>query len=65
MLPTTPTPPKQNVTNYSILLYGASKCGKTSTASQADGALFLATEPGLNTLEVYQYLGTNWAGRSR
>ena len=54
MLPTTPTPPKQNVTDYSILMYGASKSGKTTTASQADGALFLATEPGLNALQAYQ-----------
>ena len=60
MLPTTPTPPKQNVTDYSVLLYGASKSGKTTTAAQAEGALFLATEPGLNALQAYQVPITSW-----
>jgi len=60
MLPTSPTPPKQSLSDYSILLYGPSKAGKTTTASQADGALFLATEPGLNALNAFQVPITNW-----
>jgi hypothetical protein len=60
MLPTSPTPPKQNLSDYSILLYGPSKSGKTTTASQADGVLFLATEPGLNALTAYQQPITSW-----
>ena len=60
MLPTSPTPPKRNLSDYSILLYGPSKSGKTTTASQADGVLFLATEPGLNALTAYQLPITCW-----
>ena len=60
MLPTAPTPQKQSVSDYSILLYGPSKAGKTTTASQADGALFLATEPGLNALNAFQVPVTSW-----
>jgi hypothetical protein len=41
-------------------MYGPSKCGKTTTASQAEDALFLATEPGLNSLSAYQIPITNW-----
>lgn len=60
MLPTAPTPPKKNLSDYSILLYGPSKAGKTTTASQAEGALFLATEPGLNALSAYQVPIIDW-----
>ena len=59
-LPTTKTPPKRLLSDVSILLYGPSKIGKSTFASQAPDAIFLATEPGLNALEVYQHPITNW-----
>ena len=60
-LPTVKTPPKRSLSDVSILLYGPSKIGKSTFASQAPGAIFLATEPGLNALEVYQHPITTWA----
>ncbi len=59
-LPTAKTPPKRSLSNVSILLYGPSKIGKSSFASQAPDAIFLATEPGLNALEVYQQPIGSW-----
>lgn len=60
MLPTTKTAPKAQLSDYTVLLYGQSKAGKTSMCSQAQDALFLATEPGLNALEVFQVSITKW-----
>lgn len=59
-LPTAKTPPKRSLSDVSILLYGNSKLGKTTWASQAPDAIFLATEPGLNALEVYQQPIRSW-----
>lgn len=59
-LPTAITPPKSTLNDVSILLYGPSKIGKSTFASQAPEAIFLATEPGLNALEVYQQPITSW-----
>jgi hypothetical protein len=41
-------------------LYGPSKLGKSTWCSQAENAVFLATEPGLNSLEVFQVPIRNW-----
>ncbi len=60
MLPTKKTPPKQALAGLTVLVYGPSKIGKSTWCSQADGALFLATEPGLNALEVYQAPVNSW-----
>ena len=60
MLPTTPTAPVFDLEQALILLYGPSKIGKSTVASQANGALFLATEPGLNALNVFQVPIGNW-----
>ncbi len=60
MLPTKKTPPKQDLAGLTLLVYGPSKIGKSTWCSQADGALFLATEPGLNALEVYQAPVNSW-----
>lgn len=54
-LPTKKTPPLANLTDYSILLYGSSGLGKTTFASQAPDVLFLATEPGTNALDCYEW----------
>jgi hypothetical protein len=60
MLPTKKTAPKPQLADYTILLYGQSKSGKSTWCSQADDALFLATEPGLNALEVFQIPIKSW-----
>lgn len=60
MLPTAKTPPKAELADLSVLWYGKTKIGKSSTCAQADGALFLATEAGLNHLETYQVPITSW-----
>ena len=60
MLPTQKTAPKAQLSDYTVLLYGASKAGKTTFCSHAPEALFLATEPGLNALEAYQVPITCW-----
>jgi hypothetical protein len=60
MLPSHKTPPKHTLADLSVLVYGPSKIGKSTWCSEADGALFLATEPGLNALEVYQIPIESW-----
>ncbi|MFH2000496.1 MAG: ATP-binding protein [Planctomycetota bacterium] len=60
MLPTEKTPIKQKVTDLTSLLYGQSKIGKSSFCSRAEGTLFLATEPGLNSLDVFQVPISSW-----
>jgi hypothetical protein len=60
LLPTTKTPPKNSLADLTIMVYGPTKIGKTTLCSQADGALFLATEPGLNALDVYQVPILTW-----
>ena len=60
MLPTTKTPPKPNLADLTVLVYGQTKIGKSTFCSQSDRALFLATEPGLNALDVYQVPVQSW-----
>lgn len=60
ILPTAKTPPRPSLADLTVLWYGQTKIGKTSTCAQADGALFLATEPGLNALDVYQAPILSW-----
>ena len=60
MLPTTKTPPKQELADLSLLLYSQPKLGKTTWCSQADAVLFLATEAGLNHLETFQVPIASW-----
>lgn len=60
LLPTAKTAPKNSLADLTVLVYGQTKIGKTTLCSQADGALFLATEPGLNALDVYQAPILNW-----
>lgn len=59
-LPVSKTPPKQKLEEQTILLYGPPKIGKSTLASQFDNPIFLATEAGLNALEVYQAPVPNW-----
>jgi alpha-galactosidase len=60
LLPTAKTPPKPNLADLTVLVYGPTKIGKSTWCSHADGALFLSTEPGLNSLEVFQTPIANW-----
>jgi hypothetical protein len=53
-LPTTKRPPKTDLRDYIVLLYGPWKIGKSTWVSEMGDVLFLATEPGLNDLEVYE-----------
>jgi hypothetical protein len=60
MLPTTKTPPKTSLADLTVLVYGPTKIGKSTWCSRAEGALFLATESGLNNLDVFQAPIANW-----
>ena len=60
MLPTQKTPPKASLNDLTVLVDGPSKIGKSTWCSQSEGALFLATEAGLNNLEVFQVPIATW-----
>lgn len=60
ILPTAKTEPKPNLADLTVLVYGQTKIGKSTFCSQSEGALFLATEPGLNALDVYQVPIQSW-----
>ncbi len=60
MLPTAKTNPKPDLADLTVLVYGQTKIGKTTFCSNSEGALFLATEPGLNALDVYQVALQSW-----
>lgn len=60
MLPQAKREQKKNLSDYNILLYGHPKTGKSTFCSQMDTPLFLATEPGLSALSVYEVPITNW-----
>lgn len=59
-LPTQKTAPKASLADMTVLAYGRNKIGKSTFCSHAEGALFLATEPGLNSLDVYQTPIATW-----
>jgi len=52
-LPATKTKPKTDLSQMIVLLYGPPKIGKSTWASTAPGAIFVATEAGLGQLSVY------------
>jgi len=60
ILPTHKTPPRTDLADLTVLMYGAPKIGKSTFCSQADHAVFLATEAGLNHLDTYQVPITSW-----
>jgi len=60
LLPTAKTPSKNSLADLTVLVYGQTKIGKTTLCAQAESALFLATEPGLNALDVFQAPILNW-----
>lgn len=59
-LPTEKTPPKSDLSDFTTLIYGPTKIGKSTFASRFPDALFLATEPGLNALSAYQMPINSW-----
>jgi hypothetical protein len=59
-LPTQKTAPKSDIKDFTVLVYGPVGIGKSEFCSHADSALFIATEPGLNALEVFQVPVTTW-----
>lgn len=60
MLPTEKTPAKTALEDLTVLIYGSPKIGKSTLASKFDAPLFLATEAGLNHLEVHQLPCPDW-----
>jgi hypothetical protein len=60
LLPTAKSQPKPNLADLTVLVYGQTKIGKSTLCSHAENALFLATEPGLNALDVFQTPIQSW-----
>ena len=56
----TKSKPKPNIEDYSLLLYGRPKVGKTSFAAEFDSPIFLMCEPGGKALSIYQNAVENW-----
>lgn len=59
-LPTKRTPPLTKITDYIVFIYGPPKVGKSTFCAKAPNVLFLATEPGLNSLDVFQIPISSW-----
>lgn len=53
-LPTTPSVIAENIIDYSFLIYGRKKIGKTSLVARFDKSLFFMFEPGTKAQSVYQ-----------
>ena len=60
LLPTARTQPKPALADLTVLVYGQTKIGKSTLCSNAEGAVFFATEPGLNALDVFQVPIQSW-----
>ncbi len=60
LLPSTKTAPKPNLADLTVLAYGQTKIGKSTFCSNSESAVFLATEPGLNALDVFQVPIQSW-----
>ncbi len=60
LLPTEKSEKNLNLSDQIILVYGRAKIGKSTFCAQFEDAIFLATEPGLNHLEVYKNNITSW-----
>lgn len=60
LLPSAKTAPKPHLADLTVLAYGQTKIGKSDFCSHAENALFLATEPGLNALDVFQAPIQSW-----
>ena len=59
-LPTESNYTGTSINNIKMLIYGASKIGKSTFASHFDNAIFAATEYGLKELKVYKVQIQSW-----
>jgi hypothetical protein len=59
-LPEERSTPSAFLGDYSFLLYGEKKIGKTTLAAQFPGAFFLMFEPGGHALRIFQREVSNW-----
>lgn len=60
LLPTKPNPPKQNLEDFILYLYGKPGIGKSTFCSQFPSPVFAATEKGLNSLTTYDVPIDSW-----
>jgi len=60
ILPTNKIGKITDLSKQVIMLYGRSKIGKSTFCSNFENALFIATEPGLNHLEVFKVNVNSW-----
>lgn len=60
-LPKEKSIPSDKLDDYTILLYGVKKIGKTSMLQYFKNILYLMFEPGAKALEIYQRAPKNWA----
>lgn len=59
-LPEKRSVPSDALQDYSILIYGKKKIGKTSLAAQFEDTLFLMCEPGGKSLSIFKVDVRNW-----
>lgn len=59
-LPTEKSAPSEVLQDYSILLFGEKKIGKTTLASMFQDNLLLCSEPGAKSLDVYKMDVRSW-----
>lgn len=59
-LPDEVNQPSDSLADYSVLIYGAKKIGKTSLCARFPDTFFMACEPGTKGLKVYTRPVRNW-----
>src|SRR5215211_4312392 len=59
-LPVAPSTPSDRFQDYSTLLFGEKKIGKTSLAAKLPKTFFMMTEPGGKALSIHQAPVTSW-----
>ncbi len=59
-LPTEPTPPRSRLEDFSMLLHGLEKIGKTTLAAEFPDAFFMLCEPGGKGLSIFSRKVNNW-----